>query len=277
MKSIHFEIAGVNIRAVFNKTTHPSTSDSKKEIQKQITHKFKGFIHSKPKKEAEYFINFVEPKIDPHAILFYNPKKMYYLRAFKGLDEKSVEVYYSISVQQFQYVITHLLTTHLLKNKGFIIHSSAIANKKNCYMFLGLSGAGKSTIARLLGRKFQILGDDIGIIKKENGVYNYYHSHHTDRINIIKNSEGYFLKKAFIIKKSKSFKIEKIKDKNRILEKLALFNEVGRMLNFSTKKNNLQNKYIGHLLDFVASFDEFYYLYFAKNSKKLIELMSSAL
>ncbi len=53
----------------------------------------------------------------------------------------------------------------LALNNGMLLHASAVVKGGKTFLFLGVSGAGKSTIAAL-SRKYTVLGDDIIAIRK---------------------------------------------------------------------------------------------------------------
>ena len=59
-----------------------------------------------------------------------------------------------------------LLTPVLVHNNASAFHSSAFIYKKKGFIFLGQSGAGKSTMIKLMREHIQILCDEINIIRK---------------------------------------------------------------------------------------------------------------
>ena len=61
----------------------------------------------------------------------------------------------------------------LIQKNYFLLHGSAIEFNKSAYLFLGLSGAGKSSLAAALGqKKYNIITDDIcAISRQENDMY----------------------------------------------------------------------------------------------------------
>ncbi len=59
-----------------------------------------------------------------------------------------------------------LIPRKMILNNLILLHSSCVIGKDGkAYLFLGHSGAGKSTIAKLAGPKRTVLGDDMNIIK----------------------------------------------------------------------------------------------------------------
>jgi hypothetical protein len=64
-----------------------------------------------------------------------------------------------------------LMVSFLALGKGAIIHACGISRKETGIIFVGESGAGKSTIARLLSEEkgIEVLSDDRVIVRRENG------------------------------------------------------------------------------------------------------------
>jgi len=61
-----------------------------------------------------------------------------------------------------------LITEEIVRKGGFCVHSAALARKNDGFLFLGRSGAGKSTVAALGSEiGFSALGDDLNFILKE--------------------------------------------------------------------------------------------------------------
>ncbi len=59
----------------------------------------------------------------------------------------------------------------LLKNDSLVLHSSCVADNKEAWIFLGQSGAGKTTTVKSLSKNI-VLGDDMNVISLRNdGIY----------------------------------------------------------------------------------------------------------
>jgi len=108
----------------------------------------------------------------------HDSKDLAYFRARYNLDEKKgvLEVCsnpYGLgkTIHPFQHPLDQLLWIQLLAiNQGFILHSFAFVHEKKAYCFAGVSGAGKTTMAKLFRQKFPkaiILSDDRVIIRKK--------------------------------------------------------------------------------------------------------------
>ena len=108
----------------------------------------------------------------------------------------------------FHNFLRSFLPQRLLKNETVIFHSSSVVENDEAYLFLGHSGAGKTTITTLSKDKI-LLGDDMNLIHKIDGKF--YVSAGaiggvTDTSKVLNNL--YPLKAAFWLKQSLENKIE---------------------------------------------------------------------
>jgi hypothetical protein len=62
------------------------------------------------------------------------------------------------------------LTQRALRNNSFFVHSSALHENNSAYIFAGVSGSGKSTIARKMGLK-DILSDELACVYKQHNCF----------------------------------------------------------------------------------------------------------
>lgn len=112
----------------------------------------------------------------------------------------------------FSYPLDQLLMISLLPQmQGFLIHSCGFVYKNKGYLFVGSSGAGKSTMARILGKDKEvlILNDDRIVARKKNGCFYIYGTpwHGTEEIV---SPEIAPLKGLFFLKKDKENRLQKI-------------------------------------------------------------------
>lgn len=64
-----------------------------------------------------------------------------------------------------------VLFSLLLRDRdGFLIHGSSIKREEKSFIFFGVSGSGKTTVAKL-SPEYQVLSDEITAVRKVNGVY----------------------------------------------------------------------------------------------------------
>jgi hypothetical protein len=98
-------------------------------------------------------------------------------RAVMSPDYRSGTIYCQNSLEQgfpLSYPLEELIYINVLPSyDGVIIHSCGAGDKKGGYLFVGVSGAGKSTISKVLmkGTDWKVLSDDRIILRKmEDGI-----------------------------------------------------------------------------------------------------------
>lgn len=102
---------------------------------------------------------------------------------------------------------------------GFYVHSAGIIINDTGHLFVGNSGAGKSTISELLRKKFLLLCDDRNIVRKINGEYLLFGTwSHGDIAEV--NSEVARLTHIYFLVKSNKNSISIIDNKTEILKKM---------------------------------------------------------
>jgi hypothetical protein len=62
-------------------------------------------------------------------------------------------------------VVRIMLSFLLLDKRGFLVHSAGLIRDGNGYLFAGVSGAGKSTIARISAPMTTVLSDDLTLLR----------------------------------------------------------------------------------------------------------------
>ena len=250
IKVSYFQIAGFIIKFVF----YPCSSflNTQDNTQIFIEEAFQEFLLEEINKKyfkADYTIEFHHREM--FNMLFKD--KGQYLLISEG-NKRKVKTFYDISFAQLTNLLTRVVN-ELLALDGFIIHSSAICKNNLAYLFLGQSGAGKSTIISLLKKKYTPLADDSVIIRKKQNKFFLYQIPVKEKPDFIyKSKNKYAIKKIYFLKKSKELKVEKIKNKEKILTKI--------MRQFWIEKPNKNQ--VKLMLDFIAK-NDFYFLYFPKN------------
>ncbi len=188
-----------------------------------------------------------------------------YIGFFDFIHPAKIKSFYQLSIFQFQLLIKAALYYSLEKNNGFILHSSASLVNQKSYIFLGNSGAGKSTIIKLLREKYKALADDTSIIRLDHGKYFFYQTPFLEKEQwIIRGPEKYSVGKIFFIRKSDRLQVKKILNKNTVINKL---------LSHTILEKNEGNLIIKNVLEFIENFDEFYYLYFKNDSGELTKFI----
>jgi serine kinase of HPr protein (carbohydrate metabolism regulator) len=258
------KIAGFLIKINFLKLDYKIT---KKNVIRMIDSFSKNF-QIKPRNKRvkiDFTIDIKQTPISDYVFL--DKANNAFVKLYKLSDNPDrITTFYSISSHQFQLILTQILFW-LLADKGFILHCSAVKIDNQALIFLGKQGAGKSTVAGLLSDNYEILADDNGIIKKEKGKYYFYQVPRVEKnYRIKKNSKRYLIKAIFFLKKSSVYKVNKIKDKEFILKKMQC-QLLGDLKNLKQK--------IKSLFKMVYTFNNFYFLFFGKDKKKLKRLIDN--
>lgn len=102
-----------------------------------------------------------------------------------------------------------LFSMAIVKKGGFLLHASAVADRKSSYVFCGPSESGKTTIARLLQKKDVLTDETAAIIKKDNRYYAYATPFFGELGNVSKN-RGAPIKAVFFINKGNGFSHERV-------------------------------------------------------------------
>jgi hypothetical protein len=161
---------------------------------------------------------------------------------------------------EFEFMLGNMIIKYLLPyHKGFSIHGSAVVFNNKAYMFVGKSGAGKSTTVQMLKSSYNILSDsNIIISKQKNKFYAYETINHDKNWNFKRLNKGYLIDKVLFVKKSEKCSIEKITNKKKLLKKMT-----GQIGIYSHDTLNIQFPVIAEFIDKT----DFYYAYIKKDEK----------
>lgn len=261
---IFLRIAGF----IFQITFLPETQNFESlDLWNNISQNYKGYL-TKNSNKINYFIeirytplyqSFItrtrrsQNKFTQHELLFFE-ENAFMLRTV-----------YHISILQFNFLVLRALQKLLSINNGFVIHCSAVNILGKAHLFLGESGAGKSTAMSLLSTKFQPLVDDTAVIRYENGSFYCYQLPFIEKNNWIKKGgKKYKIGRILFLRKSSHFLIEKLDSNKHIFELLikqlwSLKHDVKLQMRIFTK--------------FITSTNQFYNLYFAKDEKLLVDIL----
>jgi len=115
-----------------------------------------------------------------------------------------------------------LLIARLLADRnGFLLHSAGVIMDGKGFLFVGHSGAGKSTTCRMLKPHAEILCDDVNIVRRyEDGWKLYGFWKHSDLSDLSTSSAK--LNGIFFIHQAKENRIERITDPGKIRENLIV-------------------------------------------------------
>ncbi len=237
---------------------------AKEQLISQIFTSFGGFTNLTGNKKPDitiYFSNASEP-----YIVLEKDKLLSILLQFNG--EKEAYTTYQISVFEFQLVLRAVIFRLLVNKKMLMLHASAVEIDGKAYIFLGNPGAGKSTAMKLLSTKYHALADDSVLISEEKGEF-YFHQtpFHEKEAWIKRGSKKYPLGGVFFVNKSKEFYIKKITNSEILVQKI-----IGQSISEKTE----DKKYLKIVMNFTANYSNINNIYFAKDSKKLVDLYRAA-
>jgi len=223
---------------------------------------FGGFIDVKPSDEKpDFTVHISHSTLKAGAI---RDKKNLTSNILQLKKRNEAYTSYTISIFDFQTIIGFILSTVLVRKKMILVHASAIKIGRKAYVFVGDPGAGKSTTIKLLIKKYTPLADDSVLLTMNNNVWYFYQTPYYEKESWIqRKSQGFPLGGVFFLNKSKDFKIEKEQERELIIEKI---------LSQTISHTDSNRKTLALVFKFVMNYGNFYSLYFAKNSNKLINL-----
>jgi len=260
MKKISLNIAGFCLDVIFYPCSIPQ---HKKKLQTAINNCFKDFIVPKKLQKTDYTIHIKESHL---VVTKHISFKKNWLTLLFTENKNSVTTFYYISTQQFVSIVS-MIIEKLLLDKGFALHSSSCVVNGKAVLFLGESGAGKSTIINLLKSKYKIIADDAVIIRKiQSGFFVYQAFIIYKNTWIPKKYTSYPLGPIFFLKKAEHFRTKKITAKELVLTQFSKQIWVEKRL--STNK-------IRMAMDLIDKKNDFYFLYFNKNPKEAMAFFSN--
>lgn len=265
LNTIYLQIAGLNIKINFT-PPQKKTDDyfSYNKLRFTISHYFSGFFLAKKPSKIDYHIELTKSNLLLHRQV--NNGKITYTLDFYIQEKNKILSFQHISLAQFLLLLKQAINRLTLNSNLFLLHASASNNDGKALIFTGKPNAGKSTIMTMIKENYPPLADDSVIIKKNN-FYNLYQTPFIEKNDwLIKTNKAFLIDKIFFLKKSKYFKVKKIINKKCILQRL--------LAQLIITKDNYKIM-VKHAIEFVNNFNDFYYLYFAKDKKKLYKLLKS--
>jgi len=219
--------------------------------------------HSQPKK-VDFEIQFED--VGEAELITIERTKKTYSPLFQKISDKKVITYYQNNLNQLETVLKHILLLLLKTNGGFGIHASVANVNNKAYLFLGESGAGKSTTVELIKDKFTTINDDITLIKKIGTKYYVFQTPFIEKPWWIKKTQKlYPIDKIFFLHKSAEFKAIPTPNPQHL---------IANLLTQVIAAQNPDKNILKNVKNFIKETNNFYDLYFDKNSDMLIKLIS---
>lgn len=258
MKKIILRIAGFDILFILKGEQERYFQTA---FSQMLINEHKDFATTKTKK-THFTIN-VLPVYQSKVIVKRSEegrKEIYFLEYTIDDKRKVVSTNYSLSQARLEAMLRQIITGRLLpKNKGLFLHGSASSFGRHAYLFIGKAGSGKSTVVELLNGLGNILSDDSVIVRKMKDGFCYFQSPFYEKNwNFKRTNRPFPIGIIFFIKKAKFFKIEKINDKEYILENM--------LKQLFVEKGGIRNQF-PQLVELVDRAD-FYKLYFEKDGNR---------
>ena len=259
---VTLKIAGFIIEIIFIKSQEQENIEEVFVLL--VKEYYKNFIFNQNSQKPDFRLQVVNNH--NFNILKKRNKKSFFINLYEEKSNKVIETFYHISTSHFQLIIRKITHDLLLKSGGFIVHASAAKVRNKAIIFLGNSGAGKSTIVTLLNNEFIPLGDDTVLIKKEEDTYYCYTSSAIEKNGwVLKSIKRHELSKAYFLIKSKSHNIKPIISKEEVIQLITaqIYSEEGTL-----------SKHFKNVVSFVNEFKQFKYLHFSlENKQKLSKLI----
>lgn len=260
MKKIFFEVVGIKIKIIL--TINPGNGadplSAKKSFEKLLK-SYLGSFESKKKFNRPDFIIHISSSTDIPATDFLKIEgTSVYTMVLKDVSERKIHTFYQIGIYQFHYIFHKAIENILSQHHGFGIHSSAILRNGSVDLFLGKSGAGKSTISSMLSQEFTKLTDDLSFVRKKNSHYYYYDAPEIDKDWKDRKTSFYNIKNVYFLRKSSFFKVKKLNND----EALALLLKSIQIVNRES---------ITDLISFIEKINSFSYFYFTKDKYQLLK------
>jgi hypothetical protein len=198
-QAVVVSIAGFYFQVVFQKPL--SDSPEKRQLREAVVANLADF---RVKTVPAYLDGTIILLEEPSYQLQFTRENNAYIPLTRYVSQREIVTFYHISLFQFYVVLSFFLTDLLAEHNGLSFHaSSALVNNKVA-IFAGTTGAGKSTIGKMLAKRFNTLSDDHATVRKTNGEYCFYQTPYIEKVLVKKTSRSYQLGPICFLKQGKT-------------------------------------------------------------------------
>lgn len=206
MQILYLSIAGFIIKLVFHRSSDKQNKVTPEGFCKEILLHNEGFVFNFEPSSTDFIIEFLEAK---GFDIYESPKKKGFIHFYSPVAYNHISSFYHISRVQFVYLIKSAVEK-LLSQNGFVMHCSASLVGKSATIYIGQSGIGKTTLVSMLEKKFSILADDEGYIRKEDNTFYFYQGPFLERsYNFSKTYRRFAISSIFILEQGNTCRITK--------------------------------------------------------------------
>ncbi|HVZ66679.1 MAG TPA: hypothetical protein VG917_00275 [Patescibacteria group bacterium] len=263
MRTIYLKILDfkIKINLLSGLNQGPTKIAAIKQLEKQLETYLKPFISPIEFKKCDFIIDIDSDYTELDTTTIQNGQNIYMLM-YKHISKNKIKTFYQIGIYQFGSIFQGILIDLLSKSSGFNMHCSAVLDNSSIILFMGRSGAGKSTISNLLNENYPKVADDISLIKKTGSNFFFYEGPEISKNWANRTANKYHIRCIYFLKKANKSWSEKI-SKEKALKILL---ESTRIKNRATIKS---------VMEFTDQFNEFYNLYFTKNKQEILKFMEN--
>jgi len=211
-ETLHVSIGGCFIQIIFHDTVWKY---SKNRLVQDIYRWYTPFFINPHKPDVKVNIKWN----DRIGLLTTGQGRVLYSPLCRYNSRTEVTCYYHSSITEFNFAVSSVLNRLFVRRPGFFIHASSIIVHDKAVLFMGESGAGKSTAVGFLKGKYIILSDDVLAIRKEEGRYFAYQTPFVEKNHRIRKQAGRWpVSHIYRVKQANAFKTDPLKDKTAMID-----------------------------------------------------------
>jgi hypothetical protein len=162
--SLVIEVGGMSVRV---NTTDPA-------FLAMLQRRYAGFVSESDRTEIEFDVDLIQPSIvDPDADVRVTHRQGRWLlergdfRAEWSPGSRTGWIRQSANPYSIDSVLRIVHTIVLARQGGFLLHSASAIRNGKAFLFAGVSGAGKTTIASLAPHDATLLTDEISYVRRK--------------------------------------------------------------------------------------------------------------